>query len=149
MESKTQVQVNRVLLLEPKPDDQGTQVVTDQSGTLITRDDKKVTQLETYAARRSLVAIEFDPSSHGIVSVYPPKTDMLQTLGDEKGEGDSVLVHAQKSPTLYYLRKDHPRFAELYTLLRRAHDTGKAVAIAIPPGAKYIYDARLVDKPSP
>ena len=140
----TDTRLNCIRSLQSNPDPETTTTVgTDASGVLYAKEQVLLEKLRRYADQRKLAAVAFDSITRDIKEVYPAKHDLLQVLAEASTEETQVVVQAMKSPTLFYLRKSHFRFAELYELLREAYREKKPVALAVFPGSKWVEDARL------
>lgn len=151
----TEIRINLVTAIQHDPDDDVYEVTTVPSGDLWLDaedlDQDLFVILGEALAEKSVLVIAFDPETGEIENAYPPITDVILTLFEPEDDKEIVRVHAMKRPSLCLLRKDHPRFAELYGLLRQAHEgreEGKVAILAVPPGDEDIHDV-LLEPPVP
>lgn len=123
------------------------QVTLDRSGTLWLTDRELADELATSLKDGELVAVEYVDQAKQIREVFPPVVDRIVALS-EAGPEEPVEVQAMKRPSLLELRRDHPRFDELYEFLKECHRDKAETALAVFPGSRPIQDARLLsDKP--
>jgi hypothetical protein len=107
----------------------------------------KLEKLKSSMNAHKLVAVEFDDSSKKILAVFPPKTEQILSLSEPTEAQEVVRVQTLMNPSLFVLRKDHPRFREFYELLKKAQKEGRQTALAIFPGDDKIEDVLLLESP--
>lgn len=126
------------------------QITLDRIGKLwleVPNTDAKLEKLKSSMNAHKLVAVEFDDSSKKILAVFPPKTEQILSLSEPTEAQEVVRVQTLMNPSLFVLRKDHPRFREFYALLKKAQKEGGQTALAIFPGDDKIEDVLLLESP--
>lgn len=148
----TEMRVDRVIEIRRGSEQDILQILTDRSGQLwLDTKELEKTDIECLSAsmaQKQPIAIEFTEQTRKIVWVNYATVDRILALSDPGGSGQEVLVHAMKRPSLLALRKDDPRFTELYELLAKALAEGeKGVKAALATSGKYIRDVILIELP--
>jgi hypothetical protein len=149
--STREMRVNRVLDIRQDPERHAIQISTDRSGQLwvdiaqFAKDDLQL--LATSLTQKRPIVIEFDSQTKQIVWVNYAKVDTIVLLGDKRESEGKVRVHALMRPSPLSLRKDDPRFEELYDLLAEALGLEKKVKVALAIDGDYIVDVVLIEPP--
>jgi len=150
---KNEIRINLVIGIRQDSVANRINVTTDRANELWldakTLDEDDLDFLQSALSEKEQVVIEFNSNTKEIQLAYYPITDVIFVLSEHQEE-NMVQVHALKRPTLCFLRKEHPRFNELYARLSQANVNqrkGVTAALAIPPGSQYIEDV-LVLEPS-
>lgn len=120
-------------------------VETDHDGFLACDDRHMLSDLAFYFKHRAPVSLEFDATTRRVTSVSGAETSSAFWLGPVDAALDRVSIQLLMRPTLLYLRKDHPKFEELYSRLRQAEKEKQGIALGMLPGNYEIEDVRIGD----
>lgn len=150
----TEIRINRILGLREAPSE--IIVQTSRSGEISLQSAAlpfdALGMLRSAAERKRHLVLEVSVPDRQVIALYFPVTDRLIALsGDIERQGD-ISVQAMKHPSLYVLRADHPRYAELLALLIEAREgfrLGLEASLAIRPGDNAINDVLLVPQQHP
>lgn len=147
--------LNQVLEMRQDPAGSLVRITTDRSGELWMHTKSKEEDLEVLISsltERHLIAILLEAETREIECADYALVEPIVFVSDPKESGKEVRVTAMTSAAPLVLRKDHPRFNELYGLLAKAyadHRKGVKAALAVPGGTCYdIMDVILIE-PSP
>lgn len=147
-----EIRINRIVEMRADTAKVGRLIVaTDASGELLLDaeqvEEDVIPAVQSAFSGKRLVALRFDPKSRHILDVYPPLSDLVLALSEQKGEEPGVLVHLMMRPSLCLLPNSHPRFKELQARLGEAlaaRTRGTRAVVAVLPGESAIQDVRLV-----
>jgi len=120
-------------------------VETDGEGNLVCDDPDMLSDLAFYAKRRLPVSVEFDTNTRRITSVSSAPNSSKFFFAPVEGPRDRITLELLWRPTQLYLRKDHPRFHELYSRLQQAEKEKRGIALGVLPGGYEIEDVRIGD----
>jgi hypothetical protein len=97
--------------------------------------------LESRRQSRQPVYVEIDPDTHYITSLLLP-LDFLVSAISESPQGGGLDIELEISQARHTLRRDHPRFGELYSLLERARREKTRVLVTDSLDSPTIVDVR-------
>jgi hypothetical protein len=139
-----ELRVNKVLSMTRPTATGAGAVVTDRSGTLALRRSDLADTLAGLTQQRAIASLEYDAATREVTAVGSAPTDIVMMASPT---AFGLSVHLMKRPTLLELSGAHPRFQELFKLLREAQTDRRRVSIGVLPGGRRIEDVRLEETP--
>ncbi len=156
--NKNEIKINLVLGIRKDPVANRINIITDRANELwldakkrkSDKDEIKFSReikfLQISLSKKKPIVIIFNSNTKEIKFAYFSTTDRIVGVSDLKD--NRVLVHAMKRPTYCFLKKDHPRFNELYAKVHQAYvnqNKGVIAALGILPGGSYIEDVVVIE----
>jgi len=111
---------------------------------LDTRQDRDRTWVEVLESRRETgqpAYVEIDPETRWITSLLLPREFTVTAIRD--AEADALEIELEISHARHYLRRDHPRFAEMHKILEDARRKKMPVLVTESLDGTAIIDVRV------
>jgi hypothetical protein len=147
--------LNQVLEISQDPSGSLVRITADRSGELWMHTKSREEDLKVLISsltKRRLIAILFEAETREIEGADYALVDPIVFVSDPQESGKTVRVASMTTAAPLVLRKDHPRFPELYSRLAKAYANrlrGVKAALAVPRGTCYdIMDVILIE-PAP